>query len=170
MASHWPFGHLQPKLWAKERPGVKLAIWLPTTKSRESTSSRPPNWECDTSLERSRRGLQVWFRPRCNQTLQSGVMSSQSPGTPPGTISGQFQDSNPGVPGVPRKSDIRAWGPPNVTEYTIGSKVVAYSRVRAVVCLVVQSARGLSPTPRGVPNAKLTSCGWFLDANSSLIY
>jgi hypothetical protein len=26
MASYWPFGHLQHKLWAKERPGVKLAI------------------------------------------------------------------------------------------------------------------------------------------------
>jgi hypothetical protein len=22
------------------------------------------------------------------------------------------------------------------------------------------------PTPKGVPNAKLTSCGWFLDADS----
>jgi hypothetical protein len=58
----------------------KLAVWLSTTKSRESSSSRHPIWECDTSLERSRRGLQLWFRPRCNPTLQSGVMSSQSPG------------------------------------------------------------------------------------------
>jgi hypothetical protein len=82
MASHWPFGHLQPKLWAKEGPGVKLAVWLPTTKSRESTSSRPPNWECDTSLKRSGRGLQVWFRPCRDQTSHSGVVSSQSPGTP----------------------------------------------------------------------------------------
>jgi hypothetical protein len=145
MASHWSFGHLQPKLWAKEGPGVKLAVWLPTTKSRESTSFRPPNWEFDTSLERSRRGLQVWFRPRRDQTSQSGVMSSQSPGTPPGTVSGQFRDSNPRVPG---KSDIRAWVPRSVTEYTIGSKVVAYSQVRAMVCLVVQSAHGLSQHPR----------------------
>jgi len=38
IASHYPFQHLQPKLWAKERPGVKLSVWLPTTKSRESTS------------------------------------------------------------------------------------------------------------------------------------
>jgi hypothetical protein len=148
MASHWPFRHLYPKLWAKEGPGVKLAIWLPTIKIRESTSFRPPTWECDTSLERSRRGLQVWFRPCRDQTLQSRVMSSQSPGTPPGTISGQFRDSNPGVPGVPGKSDVRAWVPPRVTEYTIGSKVVAYFRVRAVVCLVVQSGRGLSQHPR----------------------
>jgi hypothetical protein len=145
MASHWPFRHLYPKLWAKEGPGVQLAVRLPTTKNRESTSSRPTNQECNTSLERSRRGLQVWFRPRCNQTPQSGVMSSQSPGTPPGTISGQFRDSNPGVPG---KSDTRAWVSPRVAEYTIGSMVVAYSRVQAVVCLVVQSGRGLSQHPR----------------------
>jgi hypothetical protein len=62
----------------------------------------------------------------------------------PGLHPGQFRDSNPGVPRVPGKSDIWAWVPPRVTEYTIGSKVVAYSRVWVVVCLVVQSARGLS--------------------------
>jgi hypothetical protein len=66
----------------------------------------------------------------------------------PGLHSGQFRDSNPGVPGVLGKSDIRAWVPRRVIEYTIGNKVVAYSRVRAVVCLVVQSARGLSQHPR----------------------
>jgi hypothetical protein len=120
--------------------------------------SRPPNWECDMSLKRSRQGLQVWFRPRCKQTLQSGVMNSQSPGTPPETISGQFQDSNLGIPG---KSDIRAWVPRRVTEYTIGSKVVAYSQVRAVVCLVVQSARGLSPHPRVFQKCELTTL-WFV--------
>jgi hypothetical protein len=97
------------------------------------------------SLERYRRGLQVWFRPRCDQTLQSGVMSSQSPGTPPGTISRQFRDSNSGVPG---KSDIRAWEPWRVTKYIIGSKVVAYSRVRAVVSQVSPIARGLSQHPK----------------------
>jgi hypothetical protein len=26
MPSHWQFGHLQPKLWAKEGPGVKLPV------------------------------------------------------------------------------------------------------------------------------------------------
>jgi hypothetical protein len=75
------------------------------------------------------------------------------PGLHPGQFSGQFRDSDPGVPG---KSDIRAWVPRSVTEYTIGSKVeytigskvVAYSRVQAVVCLVVQSARGLSQHPK----------------------
>ncbi len=31
------------------------------------------------------------FSSRCDQTPQSGVMSSQSPETPPGTVSGQFR-------------------------------------------------------------------------------
>ncbi len=35
MGSHDPFGHLKHKLWPKERSRVKLAVWLPTTKSQE---------------------------------------------------------------------------------------------------------------------------------------
>jgi len=53
MASHEPFGHLQHKLWSKERPRVKLAVWLPTTKSRESIWSWCVQVKCDTPLERS---------------------------------------------------------------------------------------------------------------------
>jgi hypothetical protein len=58
------------------------------TKSRESTFSRRPFWVCDMALERSRRGLQLWFRLRRDPTLQSGVMAVQSSGSPAGTISG----------------------------------------------------------------------------------
>jgi hypothetical protein len=88
MPSHWQFGHLQPKLWAKEGPGVKLAVWLPITKSQESTSSRRQFWACDMALKRSRRGLQLWFRPCRDPTPQSEVMAVQSSGSPAGTISG----------------------------------------------------------------------------------
>jgi hypothetical protein len=118
MASNWPFGHLQPKLWAKERPGVKLAVWLPTTKSQESTSFRHPNLECDTALKSSRKGLQVWFRPRPNRRLGREVKMSQSPGSPKLR---QFRDSTLGVPG---KSAIRVPVRWNGTENTIGRMVV----------------------------------------------
>jgi hypothetical protein len=37
MGLHEPFGHLQHKLWQKERLGVKLTVLLMTTKSQEST-------------------------------------------------------------------------------------------------------------------------------------
>jgi hypothetical protein len=57
MGSHCAFGHLKGKLWAKEGPGVKLAIWLTTTKGQESTSSRHPICKCDMALRSSRRGL-----------------------------------------------------------------------------------------------------------------
>jgi hypothetical protein len=145
MASHWSFGHLQPKLWAKEGPGVKLAIWLPTIKSRESTSSRPQNWECDTALERSRRGLQLWLRPRRDQTLQSGVMNAQSPGTPIGTPIGTISGLQLGSPG--KKSHLDVAPAERCREYYMGDGG-GFPRVQAVVSLVVQSARGLSQHPR----------------------
>jgi len=82
MASHCPFRHLQPKLWAKEAPGVKLAVWLPTTKSQELTSYRHCLKECDTELESSWRELQLWFRACPNPSLGRGAMTVQSLGTP----------------------------------------------------------------------------------------
>jgi hypothetical protein len=67
MASHESFGHPKHKLWSKEGPGVKLAVWLPTTKSRESTRPRCVQAECNKPLESSRGELQVCFRPHPDQ-------------------------------------------------------------------------------------------------------
>jgi hypothetical protein len=72
-------------------------------------------------------------------------MAVQSPESPTGTHSEQLRDSISGVPG---KSDIRMPLPRSNAKYIIGSKVVAYSRVRAVVSLVCPSARGKSQHPR----------------------
>jgi hypothetical protein len=63
------------------------------------------------------------------------------PGVPPG----QFRDSISGVPGI---CAIRMPPPRRGAENNIESKVVAYSRVRAVVSLVCPSARGKSQHPR----------------------
>jgi hypothetical protein len=82
MASHEPFGHLQLKLWAKEGPGVKLPVWLLTTKSWESTSFWRLQKEWDKALEIYRGELQLWLRPHSNQRLEPGVMSVQSLGSP----------------------------------------------------------------------------------------
>ncbi len=82
MASHEPFGHLQHKLWLKEGPGVKQAVWLPTTKSRESTWSRCVQVECNTTLKSFQGELQVCFRPCPNRRLGREVMNAQSPGSP----------------------------------------------------------------------------------------
>jgi hypothetical protein len=63
----------------------------------------------------------------------------------PGVSSGQFRDSISGVPGI-----CAIWMPPlwRVAENTIGCKVVAYSRIRAVVSLVCPSASGKSQHQR----------------------
>jgi hypothetical protein len=159
MASHWSFGDLQPKLWAKEGPGVKLAVWLPTTKSRESTSSRHSIWVCNIALEISWWGLQLWFRPRCNRTLQSGVMAVQSSRSPAGIISGLHF----GGPGNLRHLDVACMA--SCKEYYMGEGGgFPPSSGRGESC--VSKCPWLVPTPKGVPNAKLTSRGWFLDADS----
>jgi hypothetical protein len=48
MGLHDPFGHLKHKLWLKERPGVKLAVWLPTIKSLASTQFTCMLWAIPT--------------------------------------------------------------------------------------------------------------------------
>jgi hypothetical protein len=73
-----PFGHLQHKLWSKEGSGVKLAVWLPTTKNQESNWSRCVQVECHTLLKIFRGKLQVCFRPHPNRRFELGVMTSQS--------------------------------------------------------------------------------------------
>jgi hypothetical protein len=82
-------------------------------------------------------GLELVAIQLCNREL----WQFKVPGVPPG----QFRDS---ISGVPRICAI--WMPPpwRAAENTIGSKVVAYSRVRAVVSLVCPSARGKSQHPR----------------------
>jgi hypothetical protein len=146
MASHWSFGHLQLKLWAKEGPRVKLAVWLLTTKSQESTSSRHPIWECDMALERSWRELQLWFRAHCDWTLQSRVMGSQSSGSPIRTISGLHFGSPKNLCHLDVGSAARC------REYYMGEGH-GFPWIRAVMNLVCQSARGLSQHPKVFPNA-----------------
>jgi hypothetical protein len=82
------------------------------------------------ALERSRRGLQLWFRPRCDQTWKSGVMNSQSPETPTGTISG-LQLGSPG-----KKNHLDVASVERRREYYMGEGG-GFPRVRAVVSLVV---------------------------------
>jgi hypothetical protein len=88
----------------------------------------------------------------------------------PGLCPGQFRDSNPGVPGVPGKSDIRAWVPPRVAKYTIGSMVVAYSRGPGCGVSRGPKCPWLVSTPKGVPKCELTTWVVCFDADSSLIY
>jgi hypothetical protein len=72
------FEHLKHKLWPKERSGVKLVVWLPTTKSRESTRFPCVQATCDIPLKSSRRKLQLCLRPHCDRRFAHEIMRPQS--------------------------------------------------------------------------------------------
>jgi hypothetical protein len=150
MGSNCSFGHLKHKLWAKERPGVKLAVWLPTTKSQESTQFPCVQATCDILLKSSRRGLQLFFWLHCDRSSSQEVMHPQSRGSPGwcnfGTPSWesrlmQFRDSLLGVPG---QNTICMWPPWWGTEYTIKGKVVASPKSGPWWILCVRVAHGSS--------------------------
>jgi hypothetical protein len=77
MGSHDPFGYLKHKLWPKERPWVKLVIWLLTIKSRKSTWFPRVQVACDIPLKKSWQGLQCCFRLHCNRRFARKVMGPQ---------------------------------------------------------------------------------------------
>jgi hypothetical protein len=126
--------------------GKRTAVWLPTTKSRASTSSRHLIWKCNMALKRSQRGLQLWLRPSRDWTLQSGVMGSQSFGSPTRTISRLHFGSPKNL------CHLNVASIASCKEYYMGEGG-GFPRVRAVVSLVCQSARGLSQHPRVFPDA-----------------
>jgi len=146
MASHCAFGHFQLKLWAKEGLGVKLAVWLPITKSRESTSSRRHLKECDMALKNSRWELQLWFRARPDSSSGKELWPSKVPGLQPRIVSG-LQLGSP-----EKKSHLDVALVESCRIYYMGEGG-GFPRVRAVVSLVCKSARDLSQHPRVFPNA-----------------
>jgi hypothetical protein len=77
-----PFRHPEHKLWMKEGSGVKLPVWLPTTKRSGIDPTPMCALECNTLLESSWGDLQVCFRPHPNWRSKQGVMNSQSAGNP----------------------------------------------------------------------------------------
>jgi hypothetical protein len=74
MSLHYPFGHLKHKLWSKERLGVKLLVWLLTTKCQELTLFPCVQATCNIQLKSSWQRLQLWFRPHCNWRSSREVM------------------------------------------------------------------------------------------------
>ncbi len=114
MGSHDPFGHLKHKLCPKEGPGVKLTIWLPTTRSRESTRFPYVHVLCNIPLERSWWGLQLCFKPHFNQRFVRKVMGPQSCGSP-NFSNWESRDKNA----------IWMWASWRGTKYTVKGKVVA---------------------------------------------
>jgi hypothetical protein len=120
MASHESFGHLQHKLWSKERPGVKLVVWLPTTKSRESTQPRCVQVECNTPLELGKLSRRAISFLKTSSQSKVWARSYEFPKSRESKL-GQFRDSHLRVSG---QKAIWMWPPWSGIEYTIWGKVV----------------------------------------------
>jgi hypothetical protein len=113
MGLHDPFGHLKHNLWPKEKSGIKLAIWLSTTKSWESTWFPCVQVACDTLLESLQWGLQLCLKRHSDRrSATEEVIVPQSCGS-----------SNLGDFETPKSIWMRA--PRRGAKYTIWGKVVA---------------------------------------------
>jgi hypothetical protein len=146
MASHESFGHLQHKLWQKEGSGVKLAIWLLTTKSRESTRPRCANGMWDTIGKLSTRATSLIQTSSQFEVWAKSYELTKSWESKPG----QFQDSSLGVPG---QKAIRMWVPWSNAENTTWGKVVASPESGLWWVLWIQSCPWLVLAPRVLQNA-----------------
>jgi hypothetical protein len=87
---------------------------------------------CDMALESSQGELQHGFRPRSNRTWQSGDMSSQSPMTLTGTVSGLQLES------LEKKNHLDVASAESCREYYKGEGG-GFPQVQAVVCHVSPS-------------------------------
>jgi hypothetical protein len=116
MGSHDPFGYLKHKLCPKERLGIKVPIWLPTTRSQESPWFTCVQMTCYILLKISWQGLQLCFKTHLNQRSTQEVMGFQS-----------YRGPNFGTPnlGVPKQNDIWVKTPWPGIENIIKGKVVA---------------------------------------------
>jgi len=111
MGLHDPFGWLKDKLWLRERSGVKLAIWLSTTKSRELLWFPYVQVACNILLESLKKRGIILLR-----TLFQSKVYTQSYGLP------KLQESHLVVLG---QNDIWVLATWPGTKYIIRRKVVA---------------------------------------------
>jgi len=150
MGSHDPFGHLKHKLWPKERPWVKLAVWLPTTKSQELTWFPYVQVACNIPLEISRQGLQLCFRPHLNPRSAQKVMGPQSCESP----------SCENFKIVPWQNVIWMWALWRGTKYTIRGRWWLPSSPKPWWVLWIRVARGSFYNQKCSNYALITLC-WF---------
>jgi hypothetical protein len=138
MGLHDPFWHLKHKLWLKEKSGIKLAIWLPTTRSQESTQFPCVQMACNISLEIFQRGLQLCLRLHFNQRFARKVMGPQSRESP------NFGIGSPGTKGHLDVSLVERH-----REYYMGEGG-GFPRIQAVVSLVSPKSPVACPSTKGV--------------------
>jgi hypothetical protein len=96
MGSHDPFEHLKHKLWPKEKPGVKLPVWLPTTKSQKSTLFHCVQVTCNILWKALNKGYNFALDLISIEGLNTKLWGPKVAGVPTLGISG-LPNGNPGT-------------------------------------------------------------------------
>ncbi len=118
-----------------------MAVWFPTSKSRESTRFPCIKVACNILLENSWQGLQLWFRPHFHRRSTRKVMTPQS-----------YESPNLGNFETPTwesgdKKPFRC-GPMKRRKVYYKGEGGDFPQVRAVVSLVSSSCPWLVLTPK----------------------
>jgi hypothetical protein len=150
MALHGPFGHLQHKLWQKERSGVKLAVWFPTTKSRESTDPGVFRWSATYHWKDLEESYNFALDLILIGGLRKKLWSLKISRVQTGTISGLLL----GSPGTKSHLDVGVVERHKV--YYMGEGG-GFPQVRAVVSKVSPELPVACSSTKGVPECELTN-------------
>jgi hypothetical protein len=126
MGLHDPFEVLKHKLWPKEGPGIKVAIWLPTIKSQESPNFLMWRWRVIYRWKTLHKGYNFASCLTPNRRSAHKVMGLHSYMSPNfgnfGTLTWESQNSHLRVPG---QNDIWVLASWLGIKNTIRGKVVA---------------------------------------------
>jgi hypothetical protein len=154
MASHESFGHPQHKLWAKEGSGIKLAVWLPTTKVK----NRPDPGVCRWIATHHSKALEESYKFALDLITIRGLSWElwvpKVPGFQTRTVS-RLLLGNPG------NKSIWMWVPWSNAENTIWGKVVASPESGPWWVKWVQGRPWLVPTLKGCRMSSNQLVGWF---------
>jgi hypothetical protein len=142
MGSHCSFGHLKHKLWPKEGPGIKLPVWLPTTKK----SGIDPIYLAAGGVLHTVGKLSTRATTLLQTTSRSEVFL-QSYGAPKSQEShlARFRDLHSGVSGEKNHLDVAFVASHRVYYKGEGG---GFPQVRAVVSLVCPCYLWLVLAPR----------------------
>ncbi len=154
MGSHYSFGHLKYKLWPKEGLGVKLAIWLPTRKSWESTWFTVCRWRATYRWKALDEGYNFSLDCISIRGLLAKLWGSKMVGIPTWAISRLPLGSH-------RTKNLLDVGPMERCRVYYKGEGGGFAQVRAVMSLVCPCCPWLVLTPK-VLQLRINHLVWVL--------
>jgi hypothetical protein len=151
MALHEPFGHLQYKLWMKEKPWIKLPIWLLTTKK---FGNRPDPNVCRSSATHHWKALKEIYKFSLDFIpiggLSKELWTPKVSGVQTGAVLGLLFGSSE------KKCHLDVGAMGKHREYFMGEGD-GFPRVRAVVSHISPRSPVACPSIESVPECDLTN-------------